>query len=134
MIPLTLRQIAEITGGTVHGDDGIVVDAPATLDSRAAEPGGLFVAIFVLGTLVDDPAEAPSVLSVLPVSLVAIRFGALGGVGQFHPRPVRPQKRPMKGVAGAAGIHDAGHGERLRPPMRPPGWPRWPGTCSSPPV
>ncbi|KQV76256.1 hypothetical protein ASC61_15315 [Aeromicrobium sp. Root344] len=45
MIPLTLRQIAEITGGTVHGNDGIVVDAPATLDSRAAEPGGLFVAI-----------------------------------------------------------------------------------------
>ena len=45
MIPLTLRQIAEITGGTVHGNGDIVVDAPATLDSRAAEPGGLFVAI-----------------------------------------------------------------------------------------
>ena len=45
MIPLTLRQIAEITGGTVHGNDGIVVDAPATLDSRAVEPGGLFVAV-----------------------------------------------------------------------------------------
>ncbi|KAA1399740.1 UDP-N-acetylmuramoyl-tripeptide--D-alanyl-D-alanine ligase [Aeromicrobium ginsengisoli] len=45
MIPLTLRQIAEITGGTVHGNAAIVVDAPATLDSRAAEPGGLFVAI-----------------------------------------------------------------------------------------
>lgn len=45
MIPLTLRQIAEVTGGAVHGDDAIVVDAPATLDSRAAEPGGLFVAI-----------------------------------------------------------------------------------------
>lgn len=44
MIPLSLREIAEITGGTVHGDDGIVVDAPATLDSRAVEPGGLFVA------------------------------------------------------------------------------------------
>lgn len=45
MIPLTLRQIAEATGGTVHGDDAIVVDAPATIDSRAVEPGGLFVAI-----------------------------------------------------------------------------------------
>lgn len=45
MIPLTLREIAEITGGTAHGDEAIVVDAPATLDSRAAEPGGLFVAI-----------------------------------------------------------------------------------------
>ena len=45
MIPLTLRQVAEVTGGTVHGNDEIVVDAPATLDSRGVEPGGLFVAI-----------------------------------------------------------------------------------------
>jgi UDP-N-acetylmuramoyl-tripeptide--D-alanyl-D-alanine ligase len=45
VIPLTLRHIADITGGTVHGDESIVVDAPATLDSRAAEPGGLFLAI-----------------------------------------------------------------------------------------
>lgn len=45
MIELSLRQIAEITGGAVHGDDAIVVDAPATLDSRAVEPGGLFVAL-----------------------------------------------------------------------------------------
>ncbi|KRC63444.1 hypothetical protein ASE12_00920 [Aeromicrobium sp. Root236] len=45
MIPLTLRQIAEIAGGRVHGNPDVVVDAPATLDSRAAEAGGLFVAI-----------------------------------------------------------------------------------------
>jgi len=45
LIALTLRQIAEITGGRVHGNADIVVDAPATLDSRAAEAGGLFVAI-----------------------------------------------------------------------------------------
>jgi UDP-N-acetylmuramoyl-tripeptide--D-alanyl-D-alanine ligase len=45
MIPLTLGDIAEATGGTVVGDADIVVDAPATLDSRAVEPGGLFVAI-----------------------------------------------------------------------------------------
>lgn len=45
MIPLSLREIAEVTGGTVHGDGGIVVDAPAMLDSRAVEPGGLFVAL-----------------------------------------------------------------------------------------
>ena len=42
--------------------------------------GALFVAIFALGIAVDDPAEAPSVLYVLPVALVAIRFGALGGI------------------------------------------------------
>ena len=45
MIPLSLRQIAEVTGGRVHGNPDIVVDAPATLDASAAEPGGLFVAV-----------------------------------------------------------------------------------------
>jgi PAS domain S-box-containing protein len=45
-----------------------------------AVAGALFVAIFTLGAFIDDPAEAPSVLYVLPVALVAIRFGALGGV------------------------------------------------------
>ncbi|MEV7396098.1 UDP-N-acetylmuramoyl-tripeptide--D-alanyl-D-alanine ligase [Aeromicrobium sp. NPDC092404] len=56
MIPLTLAQIAAITGGVVHGDGAIVVDAPATLDSRATEPGGLFVAI--AGEHVDGHAYA----------------------------------------------------------------------------
>ncbi len=45
MIPLTLDEIARVTGGVVVGDPGTVVDAPATLDSRAVEPGGLFVAV-----------------------------------------------------------------------------------------
>ena len=45
MIPLTLAEIADVTGGTVVGDPSVVVDAPATLDSRAVEPGGLFVAL-----------------------------------------------------------------------------------------
>ncbi len=42
--------------------------------------GALFAAIFVLGIAVADPAEAASVLYVLPVALIAIRFGALGGI------------------------------------------------------
>jgi PAS domain S-box-containing protein len=41
--------------------------------------GAMFVAIFALGILIDNPAEAPSVLYVLPVALIAIRFGVLGG-------------------------------------------------------
>lgn len=45
MIPMTLAEIAEITGGTVVGDPAIVVDGPASIDSRHLEPGGLFVAI-----------------------------------------------------------------------------------------
>lgn len=45
MIPLSLRQIADITDGVVLGDETIVIDAPASLDSRSVESGGLFVAM-----------------------------------------------------------------------------------------
>ena len=44
MIALTLGEIATITGGSVDGDAGTTVTGPAFLDSRAPEPGGLFVA------------------------------------------------------------------------------------------
>ena len=45
MIPLTLREVAEIVGGRVVDADGaLVVDGAAFLDTRAPEPGGLFVA------------------------------------------------------------------------------------------
>lgn len=44
MIPLGLGEIAEIVGGKVAGDNSVTVTAPAVLDSRRAEPGGLFVA------------------------------------------------------------------------------------------
>ncbi|MFI8933334.1 UDP-N-acetylmuramoyl-tripeptide--D-alanyl-D-alanine ligase [Streptomyces sp. NPDC053474] len=44
MIPLSLGEIATVVGGTVEGDDAVTVTAPAVLDSRQAEPGGLFVA------------------------------------------------------------------------------------------
>ncbi|MFJ8536928.1 UDP-N-acetylmuramoyl-tripeptide--D-alanyl-D-alanine ligase [Streptomyces sp. NPDC093591] len=47
MVPLSLSEIAAVVGGTVVGDgDGAVtVTAPAVLDGRQAEPGGLFVAM-----------------------------------------------------------------------------------------
>ena len=45
-----------------------------------ASAGVLFVGIFGLGILVDDPAEAIAVLYVLPIALVAVRFGTAGGV------------------------------------------------------
>ena len=44
MIPLTLGEIARIVGGRVEGDAAVTVTAPAVLDGRRAEPGGLFVA------------------------------------------------------------------------------------------
>lgn len=47
MIALTLAEIAEVTGGAVGAgvDPGIVVGAPAAIDSRAVRVGGLFCAI-----------------------------------------------------------------------------------------
>lgn len=44
MIPLGLRAVAATVGGRVAGDDAVTVTAPAVLDGRQAEPGGLFVA------------------------------------------------------------------------------------------
>ncbi|MFI6693667.1 UDP-N-acetylmuramoyl-tripeptide--D-alanyl-D-alanine ligase [Streptomyces sp. NPDC050433] len=44
MIPLSLGEIAAVVGGTVEGDGAVTVTAPAVLDGRQAEPGGLFVA------------------------------------------------------------------------------------------
>jgi UDP-N-acetylmuramoyl-tripeptide--D-alanyl-D-alanine ligase len=45
MIPLSLGEIAAVVGGTVEGDSAVMVTAPAVLDGRQAEPGGLFVAV-----------------------------------------------------------------------------------------
>lgn len=44
MIRLSLGEIAAVVGGTVAGDGAVTVTAPAALDGRQAEPGGLFVA------------------------------------------------------------------------------------------
>jgi UDP-N-acetylmuramoyl-tripeptide--D-alanyl-D-alanine ligase len=44
MIPLSLGEIAAAVGGTVDGDDTVMVTAPAVMDGRQAEPGGLFLA------------------------------------------------------------------------------------------
>jgi UDP-N-acetylmuramoyl-tripeptide--D-alanyl-D-alanine ligase len=44
VIPLGLGEIAAVVGGTVSGDGSVTVTAPAVLDGRQAEPGGLFVA------------------------------------------------------------------------------------------
>ncbi|GAA2687979.1 UDP-N-acetylmuramoyl-tripeptide--D-alanyl-D-alanine ligase [Streptomyces aculeolatus] len=44
VVPLGIREIAAVVGGTVEGDGAVTVTAPAVLDGRQAEPGGLFVA------------------------------------------------------------------------------------------
>ena len=47
MIPLSLAEIARITGGRLDGgaDPAAVVTGPVVIDSRRARPGGLFAAV-----------------------------------------------------------------------------------------
>ncbi|MDQ2811149.1 MAG: UDP-N-acetylmuramoyl-tripeptide--D-alanyl-D-alanine ligase [Actinomycetota bacterium] len=45
MIPLSLAQVARITGGRVDGDPGVVVRGEVVVDSRQVSPGGLFAAV-----------------------------------------------------------------------------------------
>ncbi|WP_238997802.1 UDP-N-acetylmuramoyl-tripeptide--D-alanyl-D-alanine ligase [Nocardioides limicola] len=42
---MTLAEIAAVVDGRVCDDTGVVVTGPAFVDSRAVEPGGLFVAV-----------------------------------------------------------------------------------------
>jgi UDP-N-acetylmuramoyl-tripeptide--D-alanyl-D-alanine ligase len=43
-IALSIGEIAPVVGGSIEGDSTVTVTAPAVLDGRQAEPGGLFVA------------------------------------------------------------------------------------------
>lgn len=80
MIAMTLAQVAGATSGTVHdaAADEVVVTGPATVDSREAEPGGLFAAF--VGEQVDGHdyaaaavgAGAAAVLSSRPVGVPAV--------------------------------------------------------------
>ena len=45
MIPMSLAEIASVTAGSVNGDPDRVVTGPVVIDSRRAEPGGLFAAL-----------------------------------------------------------------------------------------
>ncbi|MBO3745442.1 UDP-N-acetylmuramoyl-tripeptide--D-alanyl-D-alanine ligase [Streptosporangiaceae bacterium NEAU-GS5] len=81
MIPLPLGRVAEITSGALTGlaDPSAVVAGPIVIDSRAVEPGALFVAIKgeradghdfaaaaceagAVAALVARPVEAPAVI------------------------------------------------------------------------
>ena len=45
MIVMSVAEIADVVGGQVHGDGTTSVTAPATLDSRDVQTGGLFAAL-----------------------------------------------------------------------------------------
>jgi UDP-N-acetylmuramoyl-tripeptide--D-alanyl-D-alanine ligase len=61
MIPLSIAEIAAVTGGTVEGDSTMTVTAPAVLDGRQAEPGGLFVALAGQRDYADQAGRAGAV-------------------------------------------------------------------------
>src|SRR3954468_21735964 len=83
MIPLPLARIAEITSGALAGmaDPRAVVRGPVVIDSRAVEPGSLFVAIkgervdghdFAAQAIADG---AVAVLASKPVEVPAVIVG-----------------------------------------------------------
>ncbi|MEU7065838.1 UDP-N-acetylmuramoyl-tripeptide--D-alanyl-D-alanine ligase [Streptomyces sp. NPDC053429] len=94
MIPLSLAEIADITGGQLHDipDPSVLVTGPVVFDSRQVEDGSLFAAF--VGERVDGHdyaataigAGARAVLATRPVSVPAIvvpdvvaALGALAG-------------------------------------------------------
>lgn len=98
MIALTLAEIAEIVGGTLHRSDGTeVVIAGVEFDSRKLRDGGLFVALpgervdghdfaaqavaaGAVGVLAGRPVDAPSVI-VPPLAEGAANAGSVALAG-----------------------------------------------------
>jgi UDP-N-acetylmuramoyl-tripeptide--D-alanyl-D-alanine ligase len=98
MIPLTLAQVAEITGGQLRGEPGVVVTGDVVIDSRRAGPGGLFAAVAgeradghdfahaavaagAVAVLATRPVAVPSVLA--PSILVGDVPAALAALARF---------------------------------------------------
>ena len=71
MIPLTLAQVAEATGGQLRGDPEAVVAGGVVIDSRRAGPGGLFAA--VPGERADGHDFAPAAVAAGAVAVLATR-------------------------------------------------------------
>jgi UDP-N-acetylmuramoyl-tripeptide--D-alanyl-D-alanine ligase len=71
VIPLTLGQIAEITGGQLRADPSAVVTGEVVIDSRRAGPGGLFAA--VAGERADGHDFASAAVAAGAVAVLATR-------------------------------------------------------------
>ncbi|GAB3588186.1 UDP-N-acetylmuramoyl-tripeptide--D-alanyl-D-alanine ligase [Amycolatopsis endophytica] len=109
MIPLSLEEIARVAGGTVEGDRAVTVTAPAVLDGRAAEPGGLFVAF--AGEHVDGHdyagqaarAGAVAVIGTRPTSLPTVVVEDVQAALQALARHVVARLRDGLTVLGVTG-------------------------------
>ena len=71
VIPLTLAQIAQVTGGQLHGEPAAVVSGEVVIDSRRARAGGLFAA--VAGERTDGHDFAPAAVAAGAVAVLATR-------------------------------------------------------------
>lgn len=116
MIRLSLAAIADIVGGSVHGNGETMVTAPAAVDSRAVESGGLFVAI--AGDHVDghdfaDVAMANGAAAVLvsrpvdaPCVVVDDVTEALGRLAHAVLDRIQPIVIAITGSQGKTGVKD----------------------------
>lgn len=71
MINLTLAEIAEITGGTVHGDPTTLVSGKVEFDSRKIDHGDLFIAL--AGARVDGHNFAAQTVEAGAAGVLAFR-------------------------------------------------------------
>jgi UDP-N-acetylmuramoyl-tripeptide--D-alanyl-D-alanine ligase len=73
VIPLSLAQVAEITGAALDAvpEPGALVTGPVVIDSRAARPGALFAAL--PGARVDGHDYAPAAVAAGAVAVLATR-------------------------------------------------------------
>ena len=111
MIEMTLAELARVTGGVVHGDPALVVDAAAYVDNRAPVEGGLFVA--VVGERVDGHDFAAGAHAVLgsrptaaPTVVVADPTVALGRLARHVVDRLDVVVHAMTGSQGKTGTKD----------------------------
>ncbi|GAA4960940.1 UDP-N-acetylmuramoyl-tripeptide--D-alanyl-D-alanine ligase [Actinoplanes utahensis] len=83
MIPLTLGEIASITGGRVVGDPAVTVTGDVEYDTRKIGPGGLFVAF--AGEKVDGHHFAAAALAAGAVAVLGTRETEAPGVVVDNP-------------------------------------------------
>ncbi|GAA1628030.1 UDP-N-acetylmuramoyl-tripeptide--D-alanyl-D-alanine ligase [Actinoplanes couchii] len=111
MIPLTLDEIATITGGRVVGDASVTVTGAAEYDSRKIGPGGLFVAF--PGEKVDGHDFAGTAVAAGAAAVLSTRETAFPGVVVEDPLAAlaelarvvvsRLDKLTVVGVTGSSG-------------------------------
>jgi UDP-N-acetylmuramoyl-tripeptide--D-alanyl-D-alanine ligase len=134
MIPMSLAEIASITAGSVNGDPERVVTGPVVIDSRRAEPGGLFAALpgeHADGHDFAEAAVAAGAAAVLCSKPVPVPHVLVGDVSQALAGLARAVVRQLPGlvtvgITGSSGKTStkdlAGSlAERLGPTVAPEG-------------